>query len=100
MRQAGKHVPTFQQYAPEAFKDMRKAYLGYIKHVGKLERGTEPQTESSTESSTFTAVDLIYATSGLPQVPAPKKNINGIETRHTQQQIIRTYLTAHYSECL
>jgi hypothetical protein len=75
---------------------MRKAYLGYIKHVGMLERGTEPQTKSSTS----TAIDLIYATSGLPQVPGPKKNINGVETRHTQQQIIRTYLTAHYSECL
>jgi len=91
----GKHVPTFQQYAPEAFKDMRKAYLGYIKHVGMLEKGPEPQTKSST----FTAIDLIYATSGLPKVPGPKKNINGIETHITQQQIIRTYLTAHYSEC-
>jgi len=73
---------------------MRKAYLGYTKHIAAIEKGTEPQMKNTT----FTGIDLPYATSGLPQVPGPIRNINGIETQLTQQQIIRTYLTAHYSE--
>ena len=91
-RQAGKRIPTFQQWAPQAFKALRKEYCGYTKHIGKIENGTEPQIRTTT----FTGVDLTYSTSGLPQVPGAIRNINGIETHVTQQQIIRTYLTAHY----
>ena len=74
---------------------MKKAYRGYIKHVAAIEKGTEPETKSST----FTALDLTYVTSGCPQAPGPIRNANGIETLLTQQHIIRAYLTAHYSEC-
>ena len=93
-RQAGIRVPTFEQYAPEVYKGLRKSYRGYSKHVAQLENGIEPPMRTTT----FTGADLTYSTSGLPQVPGPIGNINGIETHVTQQQIIRTYLTAHYGE--
>jgi len=87
-------APTFAQYAPEAFKSMKKSYVGYVKHLATLEKGTE----APVQITKFSDSDLTYATSGLLQVPAAIKNNNGVETRLTQQQIIRSYLKAHYGK--
>src|SRR6266567_148580 len=86
-------VPTFQQYNPAAYKTFKTAYLTYIKHVASIENGTEPVQKTTN----FSMADLTYSKKGLPLVPAPMKNINGVETNLTQQQIIRAYLTKHYS---
>jgi len=91
---AGSQVPTFAQYAPEAMKALKKEYLGYIKHISSIENGTD-QWKPVTK---FSESDLAYATSGVPQVPPPIRNVNGIETSLTQQQIIHAYFTAHYGE--
>jgi hypothetical protein len=86
-------VPTFQQHNPMAYKVMTSAFLTYIKLVSLIENGTLPPMKERN----FLASDLTYSSSGLPQVPMAIKNNNGIERNHTQQQIIRIYLTRHYS---
>jgi len=73
---------------------MKKAYLGYTKHLAMLDKGVE----APRQPTRFSDSDLTYTTSGVPQVPAAIKNINGVETSLTQQQIIRSYLKAHYGQ--
>jgi len=75
-------------------KALKKEYISYITTISSIEKGTDkwkPITK-------FSDSDLTYTTSGFPQVPPPIRNVNGIETSLTQQQIIRSYFTAHYSE--
>ena len=86
-------IPTFRQHNPEAYKAMNSAYINYIKFVSSMQNGTVPPAKETS----FSAADLQYSNSGLPRVPAAIKNNNGIETNLTQQQIIRVYLTRHYS---
>jgi len=88
----GGHIPTFAQYAPQAFKEMKKVYVRYTQHISSIEKGTELQKKITK----FSDSDLIYSASGCPMVPAPIRNINGVETSLIQQQIIRSYLKAHY----
>jgi hypothetical protein len=90
-----RQVPTFQQYDPAAYKAMRKSYLKYVKHVGSIEKGTT--TVTVPDVSTFTVTDLDVEAGGYPRVPDPIRNVNNIETNVTQQQIIRSYFTKHYS---
>ena len=71
---------------------MKNVYFGYVKHVVAIEKGTE----AAKELTKFSDKDITYGSSGFPQIPAPIKNNNGIETSLTQQQIIRAYLKAHY----
>jgi len=86
-------IPTFWQHNPAAYKAMKTAFLNYIKIVSTIENGTE--TVKGTTN--FSMADLTYTSTGLPWVPDPIRNVNEVETNLTQQQIIRSYLTKHYS---
>jgi hypothetical protein len=89
-----REVPTFAQYNPAAYKEMKNAYIKYIKHIAAIEKGTEPPNN---EVTSFSVKDLTSDTAGRPQLPRPIRNVNGVETNMIQQQIIRAYLTKHYS---
>jgi len=91
-----REVPTFAQYNPSAYKAVKNAYVKYIKHIAAVEQGTQPLQQLNTN---FAVADLTCDADGRPQLPNPIRNINGIETNVTQQQIIRSYLSKHYSEC-
>lgn len=93
--QSVREVPTFAQYNPAAFKAMRIAYMAYAKYVASIELGT---AAAERDITSFSAADLKFDDSGLPRVPDPIQNINGIETSATKQQVLRVYLTKHYSE--
>jgi len=72
---------------------MKTAYLTYIKVISSIENGTELVQKTTN----FGIADLTYASNGLPRVPAAIRNINGVEKNLTQQHIIRSYMTKHYS---
>jgi hypothetical protein len=67
-----------------------------MKDIAAILNGTSPAAEK--KSADFSAADLKFDASGLPRVPDPILNVNGRETNATQQQIIRIYMTKHYSE--
>ena len=90
-----RQVPTFEQYDPSMYKALRKSYVKYVKHVSSIEKGTT--TVMAPNFSIFKMTDLDLEASGYPQVPDPIRNVNNIETNVTQQQIIRSYFTKHYS---
>ena len=90
-----RNIPTFAQFDPGAVKLAMASFLKYVKHVVALLNGSDTADKTIT---TFSAADLKFEPSGLPQVPDPIRNVNRIETNTTQQQIIRTYLTKQYSE--
>jgi hypothetical protein len=77
------------------YKALRKSYVKYVKHVSSIEKGTT--TATAPDFSTFKMTDLDVEASGYPWVPDPIRNVNNIETNVTQQQIIRSYFTKHYS---
>src|SRR6267378_863412 len=89
----GGSIPTFRQHNPTAYNAIKKAYLTYIKVISSMENGTE-LVQKTTK---FGIPDLTYTSNGLPRVPAAIRNIHGVETNLTQQQIIRSYMTKHYS---
>ena len=90
-----RQVPTFEQYDPSMYKALRKSYVKYVKHVSSIEKGTT--TATAPDFSTFTIADLDLEAGGYPRVPDLIRNVNNIETNVTQQQIIRSYFTKHYS---
>lgn len=91
---SAKDVPTFSQFNPKAFKAMKDAFVMYIKHISALEKGTDAGAKTATA---FSINDVKLDKAGVPRVPDPIRNVNNIETNVTQQQIIRGYLTKHYS---
>lgn len=90
-----REVPTFAQYNPAALKRHKKDFMDYAKFIESIELGNTPAAK---ERTSFSASDLEFEQSGRPRVPDPIRNINGIETSATMQQIIRVYLTRHYSK--
>jgi hypothetical protein len=90
-----REVPTFAQYNPGAVKRYKKDFMSYAKFIEGIELGNTP---AGKERTGFVASDLEFEQSGRPRVPDPIRNINGIETSATKQQIIRVYLTRHYSK--
>ena len=90
-----RQVPTFEQYDPSMYKALRKSYMKYVKHVSSIEKGTT--TVMAPDFSTFKMTNLNLEASSYPWVPNPIRNVNNIETNVTQQQIIHSYFTKHYS---
>lgn len=93
----GGAFPTFRQYKPAAFKALKQEYMLYVKHIVSSANGATPVTVQ--KSLNFQTSDLQYSKGGLPSVPAAIRNDNNVETNMTQQQIIRAYLSKHYSTC-
>jgi hypothetical protein len=91
----GGGFPTFRQYKPAAFKALKQEYMLYVKHIVSLANGATPVAVQ--KSLNFQTSDLQYSKGGLPSVPAAIRNDNNVETNMTQQQIIRAYLSKHYS---
>lgn len=69
--------------------------MAYARHIASIESGTTPAGKVKTN---FSMSDLEFEESGMPRVPNPIHNLNGIETSATKQQIIRVFVTKHYSK--
>ncbi|KAF8867798.1 hypothetical protein CPB84DRAFT_1757190 [Gymnopilus junonius] len=78
------NIPSFGQYNPKALKKFTKCWIKYIKHVAALENGTK-QSEKKT---TFLDANIEFSKGGLPLVPKPICNENGLETNAIQIDII------------
>ena len=65
----GVQIPSFRQYAPEAFLTLKKSYVKYIIHVSELESGKEPVKKTTK----FSDNDIVYAASSFPTVLHPSK---------------------------
>lgn len=90
-------LKPFAELYPEAFVAFENAFWEYVKHITELEKGPRaPEIRKNRNKPP--ALELVRDGGGFPLIPDPRAGDNA-EGLLYQKQIVRTYVTLHYSKC-